>query len=124
MCEYPEVIDISVDDLCNEVVNNVLNEQDYTTCTVVVTSTLAKELVHKILAIKDSFDLVTDCKIDAIGFYYVSVSSDCKLYCEPVFHDGIPFIDEASMTYIQENVPESLMKYFISDFKLIFGIEE
>lgn len=124
-CCYSDVVDFdSVDDLCNEIINNVLNEQDYTTCTVVADNNLATELVHKILAIKDSFDLVTDCNIDTLGFYYVTVDSKCDVYCKLVINDNIPFLNESNYTYVQENVPEFLEKYFGNEYKLIFGISE
>ena len=127
MKHYLDVLEFdTVDDLIDEVINNVLNEPEYTSCTVVADSKLATELVCKILAIKDSFDpaIITYDSIDYDGFYYVTVDSKCDVYCEPVCHDGVSFFNEADYTYIESNGPQALVKYFGDGYKVIFGINE
>ena len=125
MKRYLETLDFdTVDDLVEEIVDNVINEEEYTSCTVVTDSKLAVELVHKILEIKDSFypAIITYDSIDYDGFYYVTVDSKCDVYCSQVINDGVPFLNESDYTYIQETVPKSLVEYFGDGYKVIFGL--
>ena len=127
MCKYPEVIDFdSVEDLCEEITSNVVDEKEYTTCTIVADCKLVVELIHKLLAIKDSFyiKLVSINTVDYDGSYYLTITSECEVYCSQVINDGIPFYNESDFTYIQEDTPESLVDYFGNGFKLIFGINK
>ena len=125
MNKYPTVIDFdNASDLCKEVIDNVENEDKYTVCTIVTDSSLAIELINTILAIKDLFHVVSNNKIDHLGFYYITITSDYEIIYEPINYKNTVLTNEVDMTYIQSNVPESLMKYFYSDFKVIFGIKE
>ncbi len=123
------VIELSTDDLVDEIVNNVANEEEYTTNTVVCDSEMAIKLVQKILAIKDSFDAQVinyDLYDYKYKYYYVGITSDFELFCTPVFaEDGQPLrCDDSDYTYIQENVPQSLVEYFGDKWKVIFGIDK
>lgn len=124
-----DVLDFTIDDFVDEIVNNVVDEDKFTTNTVVCDSDLAMKLVQKILAIKESFDAkvidfdVFDYKYE---YYYVGITSDFELFCTPVFtNDGRPLrCDDSDYTYIQENVPEKLVDYFGDKWKIVFGISE
>lgn len=125
MNKYPTVIDFnSVTDLCEETINNVENEDEYTVCTIVANNKLAVELINKFLAIKGTFHVVSDNKIDHIGYYYVTITSDFELFCQPICYDGKCMWDESEYTYIQECVPWKFEKYFGDKWKIIFGISE
>jgi hypothetical protein len=117
------VIDIDLDSLVDEVVNNVINEEEYTTNTVVCDSELAVKLVAKILAIKDSFDAV-DVDTSMTGFYYVTITSDFELFCQPICYDGKCMWNESDYTYVQDNIPQKFLKYLGNKWKVIFGIED
>jgi hypothetical protein len=79
--------------------------------------------VHRILAIKESFDSV-DIDTSMTGFYYVTITSDFELYCQPICYDGKCMWNESEYTYIQECIPRKFEKYFGDKWKVIFGIKE
>jgi len=113
----------SIEDFIDEIVNNVVDEDEYIANTVVCTYDLAIELMHKILAIKESFDSV-DIDTSMTGFYYVTITSDFELYCQPICYDGKCMWNESEYTYIQECIPRKFEKYFGDKWKVIFGIKE
>lgn len=118
-----EVLDFTIEDFIDEIVNNVADENEYTANTVVCTYDLAMELVHKILSIKESFDAV-DMDTSMTGFYYVTITSDFELYCQPICYNGKCMWNESEYTYIQENVPQKFIKSFGDKWKVVFGISE
>lgn len=116
----------TTDDLVDELIDNTTNEEDYTMATVVCDTDLAVELLHKLFAIDDTFfpafiDIDT---VDYDGYYYLTVTSDCEVFCERVEHDGVCYLNESHYTYIQDSVPESMVQYFGDEWKVIFGIDE
>lgn len=116
----------SIEDLIDEIIDNTINEEDYTTVTVVCNIDLVVELLHKLFAIDDTFSpaFIDIDTLDYDGYYYLTVTSDCKVFCERVEHDGICYSNEADYTYIQDNTPQSMIKYFGNEWKIIFGIDE
>ena len=112
----------SINDLIDKIINNVVDEDEYTVNTVVCTSDLAMKLVNKI-ATKESFDSV-DLDTLMIGFYYVTITSDFELFCQPICYNGKCMWNEADYTYIQDIVPQHFVKYFGDEWKIIFGIKE
>ena len=116
----------STDDLVDELIENTVNEKDYTMATVVCNIDLAVELLHKLFAIDNTF-FPTFIDIDTVdydGYYYLTVTSNCEVSCGRVEHDGVCYLNEADYTYIQDSVPQSMVKYFGDEWKVIFGVNK
>jgi len=116
----------STDDLVDELIENTINEEDYTMATVVCDTDLAIELLHDLFAIDDTFSpaFIDFDTVDYDGYYYLTVTSDCEVSCERVEHDGVCYLNEADYTYVQDSTPQSMIKYFGDEWKVIFGIDE
>ena len=116
----------STEDLIDEIIDNTINEEDYTTAIVVCDTDLVVELLHKLFAIDDTFSpaFINIDTLDYDGYYYLTVASDCKVSCERVEHDGMCYSNEADYTYIQDSTPRNMIKYFGNKWKIIFRIDE
>ena len=122
-----QIVDFAdVDSLLEEAINDVADEENESV-TIVADSELTLELIEKIFAMKESFDvpLIHYCK-DDYDYYYVTITSDFELYVCPVYSDsGEPLLNDASdYTYIQDTVKESLIKYCGDKWKIIFGFDK
>ena len=116
----------TVDDFVDEIINNVLGEEDYVNCTTVANYELVNSIIRKLLIVDESFNLsmIDIDNIDYDDLYYLTITSDFKIYCEPIYYKGEQLLNESIYTYIHEDASWKVLDKLGNEFKCIFGIDE
>ena len=134
-CKYDGV---EVEDYCcirhflEAVIEEVFDTDDeYSSTTIVAKGDLAQDLIRLLLSMQiddedDGNFLFHMCMVDfdSIEYdkeYYISINNDFEVWCEPAYHDGIYYTDEADITYVGEDSDYKILDYVESDDITIFG---
>ena len=116
----------SLDEFLTEFIEDISDEDAYTSATVVCDIDMSLNLLRKLFEIDKKFypEFIDINTVDYDGYYYLSITSDLTVSCVAVEHNGTCYKNESDYTYIQDSVPQRMMKYFGNEWKVIFGIDE
>ena len=116
----------SLDELVNELIEDISDEDEFTSATVVCDTDMAFKLLRRLFEIDKRFhpEFIDIDTVDYDGFYYLSIANNYTVSCEAINHNGTCYDSECNYTYIQDSVPQSMVKHFGNDWKVVFGIDE
>ena len=133
--------DIEVKDYCcikhflESIIEELFDTDDeFSSTTIVASGDLAHDLIRLLLSmqIDDEDDdnylfhmgMVDFDSIEYDKEYYISINNDFEVWCEPAYHDGIYYSDEADHTYVYEDSDYKVLEKVESDDVTIFGFED
>lgn len=107
-------------------------DKDFSSTTIVANGELAQDLIRLLLSttMEDDDDFVFHMGMvdfNSIEYgkeYYISMNTDFEVWCEPAWHDGIYYTDEADYTYVYEDSDYKILDKVESDNITIFGFED
>lgn len=116
----------SLDEFLTEFIEDISDEDAYTSATVVCDIDMSLNLLRKLFEIDKKFypEFIDINTVDYDGYYYLSITSDLTVSCVAVEHNGTCYKNESDYTYIQDSVPQRMVKNLGDNWKVIFGIDE